>query len=43
VPKGRAMALAAFADFVERAKASGLVRRTFDRNGFATADVAPTA
>jgi polar amino acid transport system substrate-binding protein len=43
VPKGREAALKTFADFVERAKSSGLVRRALDRAGFADAEVAPSA
>jgi polar amino acid transport system substrate-binding protein len=43
VPKGRAAALKVFGDFVERAKASGLVRRALDKAGFADAEVAPPA
>jgi polar amino acid transport system substrate-binding protein len=43
VPKGRPTALKTFGDFVERAKASGLVRRALDRAGFVDAEVAPPA
>lgn len=41
VPKGRRGALALATDFVERAKASGLVRRVLDGVGFAAVPVAP--
>ena len=41
VPKGRPAALRIFGDFVQRAKASGLVRRALDNAGFADAEVAP--
>ena len=43
VPKGRPAALALFGGFIERAKKSGLVRRAFDRAGFANAAVAVAA
>lgn len=41
VPKGRPAALAGVNEFVEEAKASGLVRRAFDAAGLAAAAVAP--
>ncbi|NVO14271.1 MAG: transporter substrate-binding domain-containing protein [Rhodoplanes sp.] len=41
VPKGRPRARALVAAFVEEAKASGLVRRVFDRFGLVSALVAP--
>ncbi|MGH6788953.1 MAG: transporter substrate-binding domain-containing protein [Pseudolabrys sp.] len=41
VPKNRPGALAIAADFLERAKKSGLVRKALDRAGFADAAVAP--
>lgn len=41
VPKGRPRALAFLAAFIEEAKASGLVRRAFDRLGLTSALVAP--
>jgi polar amino acid transport system substrate-binding protein len=43
VPKSRPRALAAVTDFMEDAKASGLVRRALDAAGFRTATVAPPA
>lgn len=43
VPKGRPCALAMLSDFVERAKASGLVRAALDRAGFPDSPVAPAA
>jgi len=43
VPKGRPAALAMVGAFIERAKASGLVRRALDQAGFADAAVAPPA
>jgi polar amino acid transport system substrate-binding protein len=43
VPKGRPAALKLFDDFVECAKASGLVRRALDKAGFRDAEVAPPA
>jgi polar amino acid transport system substrate-binding protein len=43
VPKERPAALALFSDFVERAKASGVVRRALDNAGFTDAEVAPPA
>lgn len=41
VPKGRPAALKLLSDLVERAKKSGIVRKAFDRAGFADAEVAP--
>ena len=41
VPKGRAEALATVTAFMNEAKASGLVRRAFDRAGLKDLDVAP--
>jgi len=41
VPKGRPLAAAYVADFIEAAKASGSVRRAFDRAGLPEARVAP--
>jgi polar amino acid transport system substrate-binding protein len=41
VPKGRPAALKLFADLVERAKKSGVVRKALDRAGFTDAEVAP--
>jgi polar amino acid transport system substrate-binding protein len=41
VPKGRPQALAYVTEFMERAKASGLVRRAMDRAGMQALDVAP--
>jgi polar amino acid transport system substrate-binding protein len=41
VPKGRPDALTIASGFIERAKASGLVRRALDKAGFAGAAVAP--
>jgi len=42
VAKGKPAALAAVTDFIERAKASGLLRHTFDRHGFADPVAPPT-
>ncbi len=41
VPKGRPAALAFVTAWLDQAKASGLVRRVFDANGFKTEAVAP--
>jgi polar amino acid transport system substrate-binding protein len=41
VPKGRAEALATVTAFLEKAKRSGVVRRTFDAAGLSHLDVAP--
>ncbi len=41
VPKGRPQALAYVTAFMERAKASGLVRAAIDRAGMQALDVAP--
>lgn len=41
VPKSRPAALAVVTAFIENAKASGLLRRVFDRAGFKAAAVAP--
>jgi polar amino acid transport system substrate-binding protein len=41
VPKGRAEHLACFSEFVEAAKASGLVQQAIDRSGWRGAHVAP--
>ena len=43
VPKERPGALAVASAFIERAKASGIVRRALDQAGFAGAPVAPAA
>lgn len=43
VPKGRSAALSYVTDFMERAKASGSVRRALDRSGLPDAAVAPPA
>jgi polar amino acid transport system substrate-binding protein len=43
VPKGRPAALAYVTDFIEDAKATGVVRRAFDNAGFKDAAVAPAA
>jgi len=42
VAKGKPAALAQVTDFIARAKASGLLRRTFDRHGFADPVAPPT-
>lgn len=41
VPKGRPEALAYVTQWLEGAKANGVVRKAFDDSGFATAEVAP--
>ncbi len=41
VPKNRPAALAYVSEFVEQAKASGLVRRAFDAVGLTSSVVAP--
>ena len=41
VPKGRPAALAYVSEFIEEAKASGLVRRALDEMGLASSQVAP--
>jgi len=41
VPKGRPAALAYVSDFIEEAKASGLVRKTLDEMGLTSSQVAP--
>ena len=41
VPKGRPGALAYVTDFIEEAKASGLVRKAFDEMGLTSSQVAP--
>jgi polar amino acid transport system substrate-binding protein len=41
VPKGQAEHLARFSEFVEKAKASGVVQRAIDRSGWRGARVAP--
>jgi len=41
VPKGKPAALALVSDFIEEAKASGLVRRALDEMGLKTSQVAP--
>lgn len=41
VPKGRPQALALASEFIEEAKASGLVRRAFDEMGLTSSQVAP--
>jgi polar amino acid transport system substrate-binding protein len=41
VPKGRPAALALVSDFIEEAKASGLVRRALDEMGLTASQVAP--
>jgi polar amino acid transport system substrate-binding protein len=41
VPKGRPAALACVSDFIEEAKASGLVRRALDEMGLTASQVAP--
>ncbi len=43
VPKGRPAAMAYVTDFIEDAKANGVVRRAFDKAGFKDAAVAPRA
>ena len=43
VPKDRPAALASVSDFIETAKATGVVRRAFDNAGFKDAVVAPAA
>jgi len=43
VPKNRPAALAYVTDFIETAKATGIVRRAFDKAGFKDAVVAPAA
>jgi polar amino acid transport system substrate-binding protein len=43
VPKNRPAALAYVTDFIESAKATGVVRRAFDNAGFKDAAVAPAA
>jgi polar amino acid transport system substrate-binding protein len=43
VPKNRPAALAYVTDFIETAKATGVVRRAFDNAGFKKAAVAPVA
>lgn len=43
VPKNRPAALAYVTDFIETAKATGVVRQAFDRAGFKDAAVAPAA
>ncbi len=43
VPKGRPAAMAYVTDFIEYAKANGVVRRAFDNAGFKDAAVAPPA
>lgn len=42
VAKGKPAALGAVTDFIARAKTSGLLRRTFDRHGFADPVAPPT-
>jgi polar amino acid transport system substrate-binding protein len=41
VPKGRPAALAYVSDFIEEAKASGLVRRALDDMGLTSSQIAP--
>jgi polar amino acid transport system substrate-binding protein len=41
VPKGKPAALGFVGEFIEEAKASGLVRRAFDEMGLKTSVVAP--
>ncbi|MBN8964966.1 MAG: transporter substrate-binding domain-containing protein [Rhizobiales bacterium] len=41
LPKGKPLAVAYVSDFVEEAKASGLVRKAFDAMGLTTSQVAP--
>jgi polar amino acid transport system substrate-binding protein len=41
VPKGKPAALRYVGEFIEEAKASGLVRRAFDEVGLTTSIVAP--
>jgi polar amino acid transport system substrate-binding protein len=41
VPKGKPEALAYVSEFIEAAKASGLVRQAFDEMGLKTSQVAP--
>jgi polar amino acid transport system substrate-binding protein len=41
VPKGRPVALAYVSEFIEEAKASGLVRRALDEMGLTSSQVAP--
>ena len=41
VPKGKAAALAYVTEFIEEAKASGLVRKAFDEMGLTSSQVAP--
>jgi polar amino acid transport system substrate-binding protein len=41
VPKGKPAALALASDFIEQAKASGLVRRALDEMGLTSSQVAP--
>jgi polar amino acid transport system substrate-binding protein len=43
VPKNRLAALGFVSDFIETAKATGVVRRAFDNAGFKDAVVAPAA
>jgi len=41
VPKGKPAALAYVSEFIEEAKASGLVRKAFDEMGLKSSQVAP--
>jgi len=41
VPKGKPAALAYATQFIEEAKASGLVRKAFDEMGLTSSQVAP--
>jgi polar amino acid transport system substrate-binding protein len=41
VPKGKPAALAYVSDFIEEAKASGLVRRSLDEMGLTSSQIAP--
>ena len=41
VPKGRPRALAYVTEFIEEAKASGLVRQAFDEMGLTSSQIAP--
>ena len=41
VPKGKPAALAYVTDFIEEAKAAGLVRQAFDAMGLKSSQVAP--
>jgi polar amino acid transport system substrate-binding protein len=41
VPKGRPAALAYVSEFIEEAKASGLVRKALDEMGLTSSQIAP--